>query len=276
MGIALVAGRAAARLLVESGLCATIAVVGLGYAFASLGGLPGPGLAAVPYWALGTFGIYSAHRHALARRRRPRPGAWRQLQAALAGICCAAVLALPLVDRDPALALLNLAALTAGALYSYRLAPGAPPLRELPLVKTLLPTLVVFAAIWGLPRWLAGELPATAGDLAPALWLACILLFNVVHCDLRDRREDAGHGIRSLPVLLGAGRTRALLRGLQLSLLLLSLLAAPQSVRWLLAGLCSVLPMEILLRLTPRRTPAHELLVEGLLLAPLGGLLMAE
>jgi 4-hydroxybenzoate polyprenyltransferase len=93
--------------------------------------------------------------------------------------------------------------------YSVRLFPLVPRLKEVVGVKS-----VLVALSWGFTGAL---LPAAAQPVDPSkialafAYIFIMLLVNTVLCDVCDVDGDVASGVRTLPIVLGLGRTRNLL-----------------------------------------------------------------
>jgi 4-hydroxybenzoate polyprenyltransferase len=169
----------------------------------------------LPLWLAGALVVYNLDRlkrdpadlvntperarwHTLLRR-------WSWLLAAAGG---AVLLLWPLWVRSGPLLLLTALALPLSLSYSFPLM--GMRLKDVPALKTLFAPVVVLAAVLAPPILLQG-LALGAPLLLAAGWGWALLMFNMLLCDLRDIEGDRAAGTRSLPVLLGAGRTQALL-----------------------------------------------------------------
>lgn len=175
----------------------------------------------------------------------------------------AAVLVLwPLWIGNAGLILLTGLALPLSLSYSFPLL--GPRLKDVPVVKTLFAPLVVLTAVLAPPVLLEGL------AVNPALWLAAgwswaLLMFNMVLCDLRDIEGDRVAGTRSLPVLLGAEWTQALLWALIAGGVLCAVMRG-----WpVLAGATAAVLGPLALAAQRRRSEAfYEWLAEGTLFLP--------
>ncbi|MDB6172610.1 MAG: hypothetical protein JWL59_1921 [Chthoniobacteraceae bacterium] len=173
----------------------------------------------LPLWFCAALLIYNADR----LRHDPadefnvplREAATRRFRtASLTLLGCAVVFLLvwPILHRD--WITLALIALGAVVCLNYSIPILGFRFKDLPLIKTLFAPSVVVMSVMALP-WL--HEPARHDNLTFALnagraWM--FLLFNMTLCDLRDINGDQRTGIRSLPVLFGARRTRLFLWGL--------------------------------------------------------------
>ena len=120
--------------------------------------------------------------------------------------------------NGPEVFVVGLIPLISGILYSVPLFPETwrfRRLKEIPLIKNLL-----VAGAWALTLAL---LPVYAFNLLPGVpaLLTALFFFNYVFMasvlpDIRDREGDALVGVTTIPVLVGAGNTKALLAGVTL------------------------------------------------------------
>ena len=160
--------------------------------------------------------------------------------------------------------------------------------KDVPLCKTLFAPAVVTAAVFALllfvatptqpsgidqPRgWNLFGFLFTVVPLVP--WAFCLLLFNMLLCDLRDLPGDRACGIRSIPVLWGEKGARRLLWTLavlgQLLLSGLIFLRDSGALPFVLLSLLTGLHQAWLLHATrhPRSERFYEWVVEGLLYLP--------
>ena len=106
-------------------------------------------------------------------------------------------------------------------------------LKDIPGFKVPFVSAAITAAVIGVPLLYSGSSADPRGAVAaPAsiAFLACtlfgVVLCNVCFFDIRDRHVDALSGVRTLPLLAGAHRTRQLCIGVS-GLLLVLWLAAP-------------------------------------------------
>jgi 4-hydroxybenzoate polyprenyltransferase len=124
--------------------------------------------------------------------------------------------------------------LVANALYSSRLVPGLPRLKDIPVMKN-----VVVAISWALVCTL---LPAAhMGSLNSMVFLTIIFMtaksfINTVLYDIRDLEGDRESGVRTIPVLLGPANAFVIL--LAVNSALLSLLLVTEGLcRMMMAGM---------------------------------------
>ncbi len=147
--------------------------------------------------------------------------------------------------------------------------------KSVPGLKTFFAPSLVLLAILGLP-WLHGGV-VKSGRYFVILVLVCwmFLLFNMTLCDLRDVRGDRRTAVRSLPLLLGAERSRVLLIGLWILIESLAVLGwlistARHRMEWLLLLLFTALYLGALIVALrqPRSEAFYEWWVEGMLFLP--------
>ena len=191
-------------------------------------------------------------RHGMLRR-------WSWLAAA-AG---AAVLVLwPLWLGNGGLLLLTALALPLALSYSFPLL--GQRLKDVPVLKTLFVPLAVLMAVLVPPIILQG-LAVRPPLLLVAGWSWCLLMFNMLLCDLRDIEGDRAAGTRSLPVLLGAKQTQRLLW-----LLMVAGAACALMRGWpILSAATAALLILLTLAVQRRRSEAfYEWLADGTLFLP--------
>ncbi|HWB57874.1 MAG TPA: UbiA family prenyltransferase [Chthoniobacteraceae bacterium] len=199
----------------------------------------------------------------------------RKASAALAMLAAAALVLVPMLERDWLMA----AMAVCGGLFcaNYSLSPLGFRFKDVPFVKTLFAPTIVTAALLGPPF-----LEQRAGGMlvhyaAVAAWTWCVLMFNMILCDLRDIRGDSSTGIKSLPVALGAAGTIRLLCWLLGAIVLMSaagLLQSPPGnvAAWRSLGLVTAPYLACLLAVArgagPRPECFYEWWVEGILFLP--------
>ncbi len=108
-----------------------------------------------------------------------------------------------------------------GSLYGLPVVPmptGWRRPKDIPGAKGLIVSGSITVAAIGLPLAFAAPdtLPPLGALLTVAAFLLVFLFSNTVMCDVGDLVEDRLSGVRTLPVLLGVARTRALLVALNL------------------------------------------------------------
>jgi len=223
----------------------------------------------LPLWLAGALVVYNLDR----LKRDPADSAntpervgWHGLLRRwswLATAAGAAVLVLwPLWLGDGGLLLLTILALPLSLSYSFPLL--GPRLKDIPVLKTLFAPLVVLTAVLAPPILLQG-LAVSPQLLLAAAWSWCLLMFNMVLCDLRDIDGDRSAGTRSLPVLLGETRTQALLW-----FLIAAAAACAFAHQWPILGCATAVALiPLALAAKRRRSEAfYEWLAEGTLFLP--------
>ncbi len=262
-----------ARLLVDSAVYVSLAVAGLGLATCELAGLP-VGYC-LPVWLLGTYLLYSLHKVVIGRIRR---GFVSKVQLVATTGALVMLLMLSVQKGDWILSSGVMVALAAGLAYSYHVLPVVGgPLRNLPVLKSILPWVVSTAAVTVLPlhqaEWQVAGLQKVGAAWA---WAACILLANILWCDLRDSTSDLQHGVLSLPGLLGRERVRLILSLLSPSAFVFGMIAAgaPSQIAVAAAGAAGVAVLAATDPSALERTNT-ELLAEGTLLLPALPVLLA-
>jgi len=164
-----------------------------------------------PLWFAGALLVYNLDRLKLdpadALNTPERLGQHKRFRAASIALAIASALmliALPSHAGDWLLLLLTPAAALVSLSYSFPIFGFR--FKDVPAVKTLFaPTIVLIAYL--APALLHGELRPDARVLSAAAWSECLLLFNMVLCDLCDILGDRALGTRSIPVLLGERKT---------------------------------------------------------------------
>ncbi len=148
----------------------------------------------------------------------------------------------------------------ANAVYSSRLIPGTPRLKDIPVMKN-----VVVALSWSLvctlmPALHAGETP-TANMIAPVLYFMIARVFiNTVTFDIRDVEGDRQNKVITIPVLLGTKNTALLLLTVNSTLIPLLFSAGNH----LLAQIMVLYGYIFILYFRKRRNPlALDLFVDG-------------
>jgi 4-hydroxybenzoate polyprenyltransferase len=224
-----------------------------------------------PLWFAGAVLVYNLDRlkhdpsDALNTPERLRQhGQLRRGSIALAALAALVLVALPICSGDWLLLLLTPVAALVSLSYSFPIFGFR--FKDVPAVKTLFaPTIVLIAYL--APVLLNGELPPSTRVFSAAVWSECLLLFNMVMCDLRDLAGDRAHGTRSIPVLLGERKTQFFLLTLLAAQFFLALANG-----WILLGfLCAVYLAALLLALRQRKAQPesfYEWFVEGILFLP--------
>lgn len=112
--------------------------------------------------------------------------------------------------RMPAALLIVLIPVIANAFYGTKLLPGIPRLKDIPVMKN-----VVVALTWALittlmPALNAGHL-ATFNVALVGYFMFVKTFVDTVLYDMRDVEGDRLNGVRTIPAMLGRGKTTALL-----------------------------------------------------------------
>jgi 4-hydroxybenzoate polyprenyltransferase len=192
----------------------------------------------------------------------------------VAALSALAMIVVPVLQGDRLMMLLTIC----GSLIciNYSLSPFGLRFKDIPLLKTFFaPTLVTGAFL--IPPFLQQREtnPITMWLIATA-WIWCVLMFNMVLCDLRDIRGDAATGIKSLPVAIGHRRTLfglAILIGAGALLSFAAIHVSPQgAVLWSKVSMATLLYLTILLVVVSRfqkmSEAFYEWWVEGILFVP--------
>jgi 4-hydroxybenzoate polyprenyltransferase len=111
------------------------------------------------------------------------------------------------------------------SLYAVPLGSKGLRLKDVPGTKSLFVGLSVASAVLLVPLAHAGEIHVTGSTLWLFSFVATLTTLNATLFDIRDLTQDRAAGLSSLPVLLGATRTRAVL-------LVVALLGFGCVVRW--------------------------------------------
>lgn len=108
--------------------------------------------------------------------------------------------------------------LIANAAYSSRMLPNIPRLKDIPAVKN-----IVVGLSWALVCTLMPAInisDATYAQVLPIVYLMTVKDFtNSTLCDLKDISGDRESGVRTIPVILGAQKTKQILMTLNCTLL---------------------------------------------------------
>lgn len=150
--------------------------------------------------------------------------------------------------------------LLANSLYSCRLIPGLPRLKDIPFMKNL-----VVAFSWALVCVL---IPAAysgcsdAGVILIIYFMTQKYLINTILYDIRDVAGDRENGIRTVPCLLGPKKTLLIL--LAINSTLLPLLALTEGTSRLLIGGMIVYGYVYILHFSKKQSPLSlDLVVDG-------------
>jgi len=101
------------------------------------------------------------------------------------------------------------ASFAASILYSFKLSPSIPRLKEILGLKSVL---VAFS--WGFTGALlpaSGQAVDNSKIVLVFMYIFIQILVNTVLCDVRDMEGDMASGVNTLPIALGLGMTRILL-----------------------------------------------------------------
>jgi 4-hydroxybenzoate polyprenyltransferase len=90
--------------------------------------------------------------------------------------------------------------LAANLIYSSKLLPGLPRLKDIPVMKNLF-----VAATWATCAALLPAMHTGAGSIAIVVFLFILIksFINTVIYDIRDEKGDRDNGVKTIPVLLG-------------------------------------------------------------------------
>jgi|GEM_PF-881067 len=242
----------------------------------------------VPLWFCSALFIYNVDRLKTdpadlinIPSRRHSAEKLRGISRAIAAISAAALVLVPVLERDWLMLLLT----TGGAVVcvNYSVPLLGFRFKDVPYLKSFFaPTLVTASFV--VPPLLqqpGGSSPAFYTTVAAWTW--CVTMFNMVLCDLRDIEGDANTGIRSLPVAIGFRRTifvlvALLVFGVACSIAALPLCGAGMVAFWFFASLA--MPFYLAGLLVALRRPVtegfYEWWVEGILLVPALAFLISQ
>ena len=196
---------------------------------------------------------------------------WRRWNTAVAALAGTVIVVVPVVRGD----WLTLALVVVGSAMclGYSLPRVGARLKDVPVLKTLLPPSVVAAAIFALPALHGAPRPDWLALLLAIGWAWTFLLANMLLCDLRDLAGDREAGTRSLPVMLGEKGTRRLIAGLAAIGTLLAGAAAwgsaTATIWWVVAAGTPVAIGGLLIATRQRCSEAfYEWWVEGMFFLP--------
>ena len=219
----------------------------------------------LPLWLAGALCIYNVDRlkpdpsdTINTPERARRCARLRTTSISITAVSAGAILALPALSADWPLFWLALAGGLVCLNYSVPLIGFR--FKDLPLIKTLFPPTMLTAAYFA-PLLLERHLSPWPFMTAIA-WTWCLLLFNMILCDLRDIEGDLATGIHTLAVLLGRTNT---FRTLALLLAVIGGLAMGNG--WLPVGVLYCAGLLVALR-KPRCEAFYEWWVEGILFVP--------
>lgn len=212
-----------------------------------------------------TFSVYSLNKltdireDAINTPERLKFLVGRKKQVLYIALCAYALSAIIAFNNKPSALPVIFIPIVANALYSSRLLPGVPRLKDIPVMKN-----VIVALSWALVCTLMPALqmnePLKAVTLVIYFMVARVFV-NTVIFDIRDVDGDRANGVRTIPVILGTGKTTAIL--LAVNSTLLSWLAV-QGYREVLAAIMIVYGYAFILYFRKRRNSlAMELFVDG-------------
>jgi 4-hydroxybenzoate polyprenyltransferase len=146
---------------------------------------------------------------------------FRKISIIIAVIAALAIVVVPVLQGDPLMAVLTIGGCFFCVNYSIPLLGFR--FKDIPLLKTFFAPTLVTAAFLIPPLLQQSHGHHVMYYVTAAAWTWCVLMFNMILCDLRDIDGDSALGIRSIPVVLGFRRT---LVTLVLQLFLIALLSA--------------------------------------------------
>lgn len=203
------------------------------------------------------------------------------LSAAITTISATVLVVIPLLRRD----WLLLALVMGGGFVSlnYSIPVMGFRLKDVPFLKSLFAPTLLAAAYLVPPLLQQGLLVSVEHYAAVWTWTWCILLFNMILCDLRDITGDRESGTLSIPVFLGPAATHralvvllAVIAGLSCA----AIATAPSTTsgpwKWI-AAISPVYLTGLLVALRRTRSEAfYEWWVEGILFVPAAICLLAN
>lgn len=231
-------------------------------------------------WLAGALFVYNLDRlkrdpaDAINTPRRLEAAArLRNTSTAIAAFSGMALLAIPLVRRD----WIMLALVIAGgfACLSYSIPLAGFRLKDVPFLKTFFAPTLLAAAYLAPPLFQQGLSVGVAHYASVCAWTWCVLLFNMILCDLRDIDGDRQSGTLSIPAFLGPAAT---LRALVLLLAIIAGLSCAAIAtadgsdrgvwKWI-AVLSPIYLAGLLVAIRRSRTESfYEWWVEGILFVP--------
>ncbi len=242
----------------------------------------------MPLWLAGALFVYNIDR--LKRdpadaintpRRLEETARLRKLSVAIAAVAGVALLAIPIFTRD----WLMLALAVAGGFVclSYSIPFVSFRLKDVPFLKTFFAPTLLAAACLVPPLLQQGLSVRPAHYAAASAWTWCILLFNMILCDLRDIDGDRASGTLSIPVFLGPVATQrwlvlllAVIAGLSCAAVATAPDASSGVWKWI-AALSPIYLAGLLVALRrPRPEDFYEWWVEGILFVPAAVWLLAH
>lgn len=177
-----------------------------------------------------TFGIYSINKLTDIQEdsiNRPERIAFlkgREKQILIISIIALLLSALLAYCNERRALLILMIPFIANCVYSSKIHPGLPRLKDIPFIKN-----IVVGLSWALVCTLMPAVTSEDFLFLPVAAVAYLMLIkdfiNSTLCDLKDTRGDRENGVRTIPVILGPRKTRRLLFALNSSLLPLLFLA---------------------------------------------------
>lgn len=161
---------------------------------------------------LATFSVYNLNRATDGAEdsiNRPRAASRKPLFFLVPSILASALCLLLSASVGPQALVVIVTSFTASILYSFKLSPSTPRLKEILGLKSVL---VAFS--WGF----TGALLPASSQVVDAVkivlaftYIFVQILVNTILCDVRDMDGDRTSGVNTLPIALGLGATRKLL-----------------------------------------------------------------
>jgi 4-hydroxybenzoate polyprenyltransferase len=228
-----------------------------------LGAVPNLSLCFVVF--LMTFGVYNLNKltdlgeDAINTPERVRFLAGRRTQMLYISLGAYAISAIIAFHNLPTTLPVVFIPLAANALYSSKLLPGIPRLKDIPVMKN-----VIVALSWALVCTLMPALqmnePIRAAVLVVYFMVARVFV-NTVVFDIRDVDGDRANGVRTIPVILGQRKTTAILLAMNSTMLPWFIVGGG---RELLAAIMILYGYAFILYFRKRRCPlAMEIFVDG-------------
>jgi len=193
----------------------------------------------------------------------------------IAALAAVTIILAPILQRDPLMAVLTVC----GCLFcvNYSLPLLGFRFKDIPFLKTFFAPTLVTAAFLIPPLLQQSHGNHLAYYLTAAAWTWCVLMFNMLLCDLRDINGDTALGIKSVPAALGYRNTLFMLVAQLVLLAMLSAvkiqISAPGNVavwRAISAGTLVYLAMLLAVQWKLKTKPEsfYEWWVEGILYVP--------
>jgi len=130
---------------------------------------------------------------------------YRKISIAAVILAAVTILMVPVLQGNPLMAALTIG----GCLFcvNYSIPLLGFRFKDIPFLKTFFAPTLVTAAFLLPPLLQQRHANHIAYYVTAAAWTWCVLMFNMILCDLRDVAGDTALGIRSIPVALGFHRT---------------------------------------------------------------------